>query len=106
MGVKAMQAPDGSCTGIGFVDFVDVRCAQAALEKLNGMTLQDGTVLRVSVKDSTRKAGGKRNKGLALSGGTSLGFLGGVGMGAQFGIMQGKGKGKAGGLVGQLPLGR
>lgn len=107
-GVKAMTAPDGSCTGIGFVDFVDVRCAQAALEKLNGTTLPDGTVLRINVKNSTRKGGGK-GKGLAPSGGIGMGgLLGGVGMGAPtMGMMQGgKGTRQAHGMMGQMALGR
>jgi len=109
-GVKAMQAPDGSCTGIGFVDFVDLRCAQVALEKLNGTTLADGTVLRISVKNSTRK-GGKTGKGSsALPGGIGMGCLGaaalGNPLGNPLGMMQGKGQGKAGGMIAQLALGR
>jgi len=56
-GVKAMLNPDGSCTGVGFVDYVEEACAQAALNALNGTMMPDGTTLRVSVKNSSKAKG-------------------------------------------------
>mmetsp|Transcript_7907 Transcript_7907/g.17943 ORF Transcript_7907/g.17943 Transcript_7907/m.17943 type:complete len:117 (-) Transcript_7907:89-439(-) len=61
-GVKAMLSPDGQCTGIGFVDFVDQACAAKACQALNGQMLPDGNMLRVNVKNST-KGKGKEGKG-------------------------------------------
>lgn len=58
-GVKAMLNPDGTCTGIGFVDFVDEACARVASETLDGTELPDGKVLRVNIKNSTYKGKGK-----------------------------------------------
>lgn len=49
-GVFAKPHPDGSCTGIGFVDFLDPQCAQEAINVLNGMILPDGVTLGVSIK--------------------------------------------------------
>merc|ERR1711972_140220 len=49
-GVKAMMTPEGSCTGVGFVDFQDEVCAHAAAESLNGLVLPDGTALEVRIK--------------------------------------------------------
>lgn len=56
-GVKAMLSPDGQCTGIGFVDFVEPACAAKACQALNGAMLPDGTSLRVNVKNSTKGKG-------------------------------------------------
>jgi hypothetical protein len=49
-----MLNPDGSCKGIGFVDFMDPLCAQTALTALHGFSSQDGTTIQV-----TTKMGGK-----------------------------------------------
>uniref|UniRef100_A0A7S4R455 RRM domain-containing protein n=1 Tax=Alexandrium monilatum TaxID=311494 RepID=A0A7S4R455_9DINO len=56
-GVKAMLTPEGQCTGIGFVDFVDEACAAKACQALNGSMLSDGTSLQVHVKNSTKGKG-------------------------------------------------
>jgi len=53
-GVKAKVVADGSCSGVGWVDFNDAAAAQAAMEALNDLVLPDGTVLKVR---------GKRPKG-------------------------------------------
>jgi len=58
-GVKAMMDPDGTCQGIGFVDFADPECAQTAIATLNGFTLPDGSSLYVSGKLPSKKGGGK-----------------------------------------------
>mmetsp|Transcript_46811 Transcript_46811/g.125498 ORF Transcript_46811/g.125498 Transcript_46811/m.125498 type:complete len:265 (-) Transcript_46811:90-884(-) len=49
-GVKAMKGPDGNCTGVGFIDFIDPEHAGMAISTLNGFVTQDGTVLRVTQK--------------------------------------------------------
>jgi len=49
-GAKAMLNPDGSCKGIGFVDFSDSLAASNAVTSLDGHTTADGTVIRVSAK--------------------------------------------------------
>jgi len=49
-GVKAMTNEDGSCKGIGFVNFQDVAAAQFAISSLNGTSLPDGSRLKVSIK--------------------------------------------------------
>jgi len=57
-GVKAMQQ-DGCCSGIGFVDFLDMEHAQAAIMTLNGTTMPDGSMLTVSNKQAGKGKGGK-----------------------------------------------
>jgi len=54
-GVKAMQKPDGSCTGVGFVDVCDPGTAQLAISKLHGLVLADGSQLRVQPKRNQPK---------------------------------------------------
>merc|ERR1719215_310336 len=49
-GVKAKVNPDGTCSGVGFVDFNDPTHALAAQEALNGMVLPDGTTLMIRSK--------------------------------------------------------
>mmetsp|Transcript_24352 Transcript_24352/g.36962 ORF Transcript_24352/g.36962 Transcript_24352/m.36962 type:complete len:233 (+) Transcript_24352:132-830(+) len=49
-GVRAMMNPDGSCKGIGFVNFLDASSALAAINTLNGTMMPDGTTLKVSQK--------------------------------------------------------
>mmetsp|Transcript_92317 Transcript_92317/g.214512 ORF Transcript_92317/g.214512 Transcript_92317/m.214512 type:complete len:241 (+) Transcript_92317:91-813(+) len=49
-GVKAMNNPDGTCTGVAFVNYVDPNCAIEAINVLNGRTLRDGRVLAVKQK--------------------------------------------------------
>merc|ERR1740121_1627839 len=49
-GVRAMHAPDGSCKGVGFVNFLDPAHAEAAAQVLNGRALKNGKTLRVKPK--------------------------------------------------------
>eukprot|EP00928_Gymnodinium_smaydae_P073523 TRINITY_DN56710_c0_g1_i1.p1 TRINITY_DN56710_c0_g1~~TRINITY_DN56710_c0_g1_i1.p1 ORF type:complete len:297 (-),score=59.66 TRINITY_DN56710_c0_g1_i1:97-987(-) len=58
-GVKAMQNPDGSCKGFGFVDYLDPACATAAVMAFSDFKLPDGTAIQVSQKKPGRKAQGK-----------------------------------------------
>mmetsp|Transcript_54180 Transcript_54180/g.150319 ORF Transcript_54180/g.150319 Transcript_54180/m.150319 type:complete len:245 (-) Transcript_54180:107-841(-) len=51
-GVKAVLSPEGTCTGVGWVDFVDEEAAAKAAQALNWCMLPDGTTLRVHVKNS------------------------------------------------------
>lgn len=60
-GVKAMLNPDGTCTSIGFVDFVDAMAAQAAIAALNGYELPDGKSLFLKTKNPA--GSGKGGKG-------------------------------------------
>lgn len=53
-GVKAMLNEDGSCRGIGFVDYVDTASAVAAIETLNGTILPDGSELGVQIRPPSR----------------------------------------------------
>jgi len=56
-GVKAMMNPDGSCKGIGFVDFTDAAAAANAVMTLNDHAQPDGTMLGVATKKPS--TGGK-----------------------------------------------
>lgn len=59
-GVKALVNPDGTCKGIGFVDFVDPSHAELAIQTLHGHTAPDGTTLHVALKRSGKgKKGGR-----------------------------------------------
>lgn len=58
-GVKVIPASGKSAGCIGFVDFIDPACAQAATATLDGFTAQDGTALQVRLKTP----GKKRRKG-------------------------------------------
>jgi len=53
-GVKVMKAGGGPCSGIGFVDYIDPACAQAAIAALDGFKAQDGTTLAVRLKTPGR----------------------------------------------------
>mmetsp|Transcript_67631 Transcript_67631/g.188722 ORF Transcript_67631/g.188722 Transcript_67631/m.188722 type:complete len:262 (-) Transcript_67631:70-855(-) len=70
-GVKAMVGPDGSCTGIGFVDFNRTQDANTAVMTLNGTTLPDGSILSISTKRPRDDKAGKGKTG----GGKGLGGL-------------------------------
>mmetsp|Transcript_127668 Transcript_127668/g.361304 ORF Transcript_127668/g.361304 Transcript_127668/m.361304 type:complete len:269 (+) Transcript_127668:67-873(+) len=54
-GVKAALGPDGTCSGVGFVDFNDPACAQLAMETLNGTGLPDGVFLTITNKSSKKR---------------------------------------------------
>lgn len=59
-GAKALMGPDGGCKGIGFVDFVDPTCAEAAIATLNNFTLPEGGSIQLSTKaDKSGKGKGK-----------------------------------------------
>uniref|UniRef100_A0A7S4R432 RRM domain-containing protein n=1 Tax=Alexandrium monilatum TaxID=311494 RepID=A0A7S4R432_9DINO len=60
-GVKATLNPEGQCTGVGWVDFVEEADAAKAASVLNGMTMADGSWLRVCVK-AHMKGGSKGGK--------------------------------------------
>lgn len=49
-GVRALLNVDGSCKGVGYVNFMDLQAAQNAMSILHGTQLPDGGTL--SVKDS------------------------------------------------------
>lgn len=53
-GVKVMKSGGGTCSGIGFVDFIDPACAQAACATLNGYQAPDGITLQVRLKTPGR----------------------------------------------------
>lgn len=55
-GVKAMLGDDGSCKGIGFVDFQDAEAAAACVLSLNDLTLPDGSGIQVSTKRPKKQA--------------------------------------------------
>merc|ERR1712232_1241794 len=61
-GAKALQNEDGSCKGIGFVDFAEASCAETAIATLSNFALPDGSSIQVSVKMGG-KGGGKSGKG-------------------------------------------
>jgi len=49
-GVRAMSHPDGSCTGIGFVNFLEPSAMQLAITTLNGTQMPDGSTMNVQPK--------------------------------------------------------
>lgn len=49
-GIHAMKQPDGSCTGVAFIDYFQEEAALAAIDGLNGFQLPDGFTLNVNVK--------------------------------------------------------
>lgn len=53
----AMTNPDGTCKGVGFIDFLDPASAQAASVALDNFVLPDGTALGVTQKKQGRKGG-------------------------------------------------
>lgn len=64
-GVKAMMNPDGTCKGIGFVDFTDPSAAQTAAASLDGFAMPDGTALGCNLKKPGKggaKGAGKKGK--------------------------------------------
>eukprot|EP00413_Alexandrium_margalefii_P006069 CAMPEP_0204519206 /NCGR_PEP_ID=MMETSP0661-20131031/4611_1 /ASSEMBLY_ACC=CAM_ASM_000606 /TAXON_ID=109239 /ORGANISM="Alexandrium margalefi, Strain AMGDE01CS-322" /LENGTH=208 /DNA_ID=CAMNT_0051524701 /DNA_START=54 /DNA_END=680 /DNA_ORIENTATION=+ len=49
-GLKAMMNPDGSCTGVAFVNYLEPESARAAEAALHGRVLKDGKVINVKPK--------------------------------------------------------
>merc|ERR1712039_306776 len=64
-GVRVLLKEDGSCKGIGFVNFQDAESAQAAVATFNGTCLPDQTNLVVRVK-ANRPAGKDAGKGAPM----------------------------------------
>merc|ERR1711879_149909 len=60
-GVSAMRNEDGTCKGTGFVDFQDAACAAAAVAALDNFTGPNRTMLKVSVKNSSKGGKGKKD---------------------------------------------
>jgi len=58
-GVKALQNPGGMCKGVGFIDFINGADAIEAVNALNGHVLEDGSYLRVAIKNSSYMNKGK-----------------------------------------------
>jgi len=58
-----MTNPDGTCTSVGFVDFIDPYSAQAAIQALNGFALSDGTSLFLKTKSPGKGKGKGKDKG-------------------------------------------
>jgi len=54
-GVYAMMQDDGTCKGIGFVNFLDQSSYQNAMNTLNGTMMPDGSQLRVMPKGPSKK---------------------------------------------------
>lgn len=54
-GVKAMTKDDGSCSGVGFVDFVEADHAALAIQTLNGTLMPGGAILQVKNKGPPKK---------------------------------------------------
>jgi len=63
-GAYAQTRQDGSCSGIGFVNFLTAEAAQNAIATLNGTQMPDGSALRVQPKGPSKKTqgGGKGGK--------------------------------------------
>jgi len=45
----------GKCTGIGFVNYMEVAHAQHAIRTLNGTMMSDGSTLSVKIKGPSKK---------------------------------------------------
>jgi len=54
-GVRAMQADDGSCKGVAFVNFLEPAQANIACMTLNGCVLPDSSILKVAIKSGGKK---------------------------------------------------
>lgn len=54
-GLRAMSNPDGSCTGVAFVNFVDPSCAANAISVLDGRKIGAGTGRVIHVKPKRRQ---------------------------------------------------
>lgn len=61
-GIKALQNPGGVCKGVGFVDFINEADALQAVTALNGYVLEDGSYLRVALKNSSYSKGKGKGK--------------------------------------------
>mmetsp|Transcript_59160 Transcript_59160/g.173054 ORF Transcript_59160/g.173054 Transcript_59160/m.173054 type:complete len:254 (+) Transcript_59160:65-826(+) len=62
-GVKAMLNPDGSCSGVGFVDMMEPWMAEQAIQALNGFKLNDGSSLFMKTKSPSKGKGKGKAKG-------------------------------------------
>merc|ERR1712046_5884 len=59
IGVKAMMNPDGTCKGVGFVDFLSAESAQNCVEVLKDLVMPDGSYIQLRIKSEGGKKGGK-----------------------------------------------
>eukprot|EP00929_Paragymnodinium_shiwhaense_P041711 TRINITY_DN21656_c0_g1_i1.p1 TRINITY_DN21656_c0_g1~~TRINITY_DN21656_c0_g1_i1.p1 ORF type:complete len:267 (-),score=73.67 TRINITY_DN21656_c0_g1_i1:35-835(-) len=62
-GCTAMMTPEGTCKGIGFVDFQDPLTAETAVASLNGLTTASGGQLNCQIKKPSLGKSGKAGKG-------------------------------------------
>jgi len=53
-GVRAMLNEDGSCKGFGFVNYIEPKAAQSAIDTLHGTELPDGALLEVKMKTASK----------------------------------------------------
>jgi len=61
-GVKAMTTPDGTCSGVGFIDYLQPWMAQQAIQALNGFKLSDGSSLFLKTKSPAKGKGKGKGK--------------------------------------------
>eukprot|EP00415_Alexandrium_ostenfeldii_P002503 UN2503 len=54
-----MTNQDGTCTGVGFIDFMQPWMAEQAIQALNGFELADGSSLFLKTKNPAGKGKGK-----------------------------------------------
>merc|ERR1712048_920091 len=54
-GCRAMKNPDGTCKGIGFINYVDPFPAELAQHTLDQHKFSDGSILGVTVKSAPKK---------------------------------------------------
>eukprot|EP00449_Zooxanthella_nutricula_P017403 CAMPEP_0198544428 /NCGR_PEP_ID=MMETSP1462-20131121/60860_1 /TAXON_ID=1333877 /ORGANISM="Brandtodinium nutriculum, Strain RCC3387" /LENGTH=246 /DNA_ID=CAMNT_0044274767 /DNA_START=91 /DNA_END=828 /DNA_ORIENTATION=+ len=62
-GAWAMPREDGSCKGIGFINYLDEASCHNALNTLNGTMMPDGTTLRVMPKGQRGERSETKGKG-------------------------------------------
>merc|ERR1719393_1187578 len=72
-GVKAMLNDDGTCKGVGFVDFLDPTSATNAIAAMNGLTTNSGGSISCNIKIQKDKDGGAKGGGKATSAGKGKG---------------------------------
>merc|ERR1719310_2167773 len=66
-GVKAMLNEDGTCKGVGFVDFLDPTSATNAIAAMNGLTTNSGGSISCNIKIQKDKDGGAKGGGKAVA---------------------------------------
>merc|ERR1719188_1737064 len=93
-----MMKEDGSCKGIGFVNYLEVSAAQAAIMSLHGTQLSDGSTLTVKTKaePKTGPTAPCKGKGKAMNGGKGEPAAAAIGW-------SGAGQGKGAELAAEAP---